>query len=269
VSTRRRWSLRLLSIVVVLSVWEVYGRSIPEIFVSRPSLVGAAFGEVLGAPAFWRDLAQTLTGLSIGYSLAVVVGAVVGFLMGRYPTFALLVDPYVTFLYATPRIALIPLLIIMLGIDLQLRVAIVFLSSVFPVIINTQNGVRGVDGDLVETAVAFNASERQILRTVIFPATLPFLLSGIQIALGQAIIGVIVVEMTVAISGIGGEIVTYGNAFMTAQMLVPIFVTSGLSLAAIATLRAVERVLMPYRFLAQRRRSGWPWRRAGQGLHAA
>jgi ABC-type nitrate/sulfonate/bicarbonate transport system permease component len=177
--------------------------------------------------------------------------------MGRSRTLSLLLDPYVSVLYATPRVALIPLLIMIFGIDFQLRLSIVVLSSVFPILINTMNGVRNVDADLIETAVAFNANERQILRTVVMPATLPFVLSGVQIALGQAIIGVIVAEITVAISGIGGLIVEYGNAFRTNYMLVPILATSTISILLVTLLRLLERRLMPYRFPSARREPFW------------
>ena len=177
----------------------------------------------------------------------------VAILLGTSPG----VDPYVSVLYATPRVALIPLLIMMFGIDFQLRVSIVVLSSLFPILINTMNGVRNVDQDLIETAVAFNATERQILMTVVVPGTLPFVLSGIQIALGQAIVGVIVAEITVAISGIGGLIVSYGNAYKTNYMLVPILATSTISILMVNLIRFLERRLMPYRFLGGRRDSLW------------
>lgn len=145
----------------------------------------------------------------------------------------------------------------------ELRLSIIFLSTVFPILINTANGVRGVDPELVETAVAFNATERQILRTVIIPATLPFVLSGMQIALGRAIIAVIVAEMTVGVSGIGGLIVGFGTSFQTAHMLVPILATSALSVGLVNLLRVMERELMPYRFLDRRRSAlaAWLFRR--------
>ena len=162
-------------------------------------------------------------------------------------------------IYATPYVTLIPLLIIIFGIDLQLRLSIIVLSIAFPILINTANCVRGVDPELVETAVAFNATERQILRPVIIPATLPFVLSGRQIALGRAIIAVIVAEMTVGVSGIGGLIVGVGTSFQTAHMLVPILATSALSVGLVNLLRAMERELMPYRFLDRRRSALAAW----------
>ncbi len=260
--------LRLASIVVVLSVWEAYGRTIPVIFISRPSAIVAAAADLMSGWDFWQQLAITMVSLLVGFGVAIVVGCILGFLMGRNRTLSLVLDPYVTVLYATPRIALIPLLIMIFGIDTELRLAMVFLSSMFPVLINTMNGVRTVETDLIETAVSFNANERQILRTVILPATTPFVLSGIQIALGHAIIGVIVAEMTVAISGIGGLIVAYGNAFKTDYMFVPLLATSALSILLVQAIRVLERELMPYRFLGGRRRSSLWARMFGARLPA-
>ncbi len=254
---RQPWVLRLVSVVVVLAAWEAYGRTIPVIFISRPSAIYEAAVDLMSGAAFWRQFSATITSLLLGFGAAVVFGCTLGFLMGRMRTLALVLDPYVTVVYATPRIALIPLLIMVFGIDMELRLAIVFLSSTFPVLINTMNGVRNVDNDLVETAIAFNATERQILRTIIIPATLPFVLSGVQIALGHAIIGVIVAEMTVAISGIGGMIVEYGNAFRTNYMFVPLLATSALSIVLVQALRFLERQMMPYRFLTVRKRGLW------------
>lgn len=249
---RRPWSLRLASVVCVLGAWELYGRTIPAIFISRPSAVLAAAAELLIGPDFWGQLRATVLALLIGYSIAVVLGTALGFLMGRFRTAAFVLDPYVNMVYATPYVALIPLLIIIFGIDLQLRLSIILLSTIFPILINTANGVRGVDPELVETAIAFNATERQTLRTVIIPATLPFVLSGMQIALGRAIIAVIVAEMTVGVGGIGGLIVGFGTSFQTAHMLVPILATSALSVGLVNLLRVMERELMPYRFLERR-----------------
>lgn len=249
---RRPWPLRLTSIVGVLATWEIYGRTIPAIFISRPSAVLVAARELMVGLDFWTELRATVLALVVGYAVAVLLGAALGFLIGRFRTLAFVLDPYVTIIYATPYVALIPLLIIVFGIDFRLRLSIIFLSTVFPIIINTANGVRGVDPELVETAIAFNATERQILRTVIIPATLPFVLSGMQIALGRAIIAVIVAEMTVGVSGIGGLIVGFGTSFQTAHMLVPILATSALSVGLVNLLRAMERQLMPYRFLDRR-----------------
>jgi NitT/TauT family transport system permease protein len=256
---RRPWPLRLLSIVAVLAAWEIYGRMIPAIFISRPSAVLAAAGDLMVGPEFWTQLRETVLALLIGYTIAVLVGAALGFLIGRFRTLAFVLDPYVNIIYATPYVTLIPLLIIIFGIDLKLRLSIILLSTVFPILINTANGVRGVDPELLETAVAFNATERQILRTVIIPATLPFLLSGMQIALGRAIIAVIVAEMTVGVGGVGGLIVGFGTTFQTAYMLVPILATSALSVGLVNVLRVMERELMPYRFLGRRRSALAAW----------
>jgi NitT/TauT family transport system permease protein len=253
------WLIRVVSVVVVLGSWELYARSLASsMFLASPTAIVTAATELFVNAKYWSDLQMTMTGMVLGYLVACVIGTAIGFLMGRYRTFALALDPYVMILYATPRIALIPLLILFFGIDLQLRVVTVALSSVFPILINTYNGVRNVDADLIETATAFNANERQMLRTIIIPGTFPFVFAGLQIGLGQAIVAIIVAEMTVAVSGLGGRIIQYSNSFEIPDMFVAILSTSILSLVLVNGLRAMERPVMPYRFLGSTTES---WRR--------
>lgn len=248
----RPWVIRLTSVVLVLSAWETYGRQINPVFMSYPTaVVRAAYKVVFVESALGQAWMDSMSAFVVGYLLSVVIGVAVGFAMGRSRIIELALDPYVTMLYATPRVALVPLLILWFGIAFELRVAIIFLSSVFPVIINTLGGVKYMDEELVETAHAFSATNQQILRTVVIPGTLPYVFVGIRLALGQGLIGVIVAEMTASVSGLGGMIVTYGNYFLTDKLFVPILATAFTSLAMTALIKWLETALMPYRHLRE------------------
>jgi len=241
------WLIRGVSLVVVLGTWEILGRRLDPVFLASPSaIVAAAYGLVVRSREFQNAIIESMTSMVTGYGLASGVGIMVGFSMGRWRTVELALDPYVTALYATPRVALIPLLILWFGIAFELRVAVVFLSSVFPIIINTIAGVKHVDEDLLETARAFAATQAQTLRTVILPSSLPFIFAGLRVGLAAGIIGVIVAEMTAAVSGLGALIMKFGNLFQTAQLFVPIVAIALISVLMTWAIKLLERVLTPW-----------------------
>ena len=123
--------------------------------------------------------------------------------MGWYLRFQYALDPFVNFLYATPRIVLIPLFIIWFGIDWQSKVAVIFLGALFPMIINTMAGVRNTDAALLRVARSFGASETLVFRRVVLPGAVPFILTGLRLGVGHALTGVVVAELVAARHGIG------------------------------------------------------------------
>jgi len=244
------WTIRIVSLAVVLLVWEILGRRLDPVFLASPSaIVVAAYNLLVTRGEIQAAVIESMSSMITGYGLAILFGILLGFAMGRWRTVELALDPYVTALYATPRVALIPLMILWFGIAFKLRVAVVFLSSVFPIIINTIAGVKNVDADLLETAQAFAATQGQTLRTVVFPSSLPFIFAGLRVGLAQGIIGVIVAEMTAAVSGLGALIMKYGNLFQTAQLFVPIVAIALISVALTWMIKLLERWLMPWRDL--------------------
>jgi len=188
----RRNALRLLSLAVVGSVWEAWGRGNP-FFASYPTAIMEAsarifFPEVL--PAF----VTTVTALFVGIAIATPIGLAVGFAMGRIRLADVALTPYVNAIYATPRIALIPILVLWLGIDFNLRITIVALGAVFPIIVNTYAGAKHVDPELLDIGRAFMASPRQALWSIVLPSSLPYFFAGFRIGLGRGVSGVIVAE---------------------------------------------------------------------------
>jgi NitT/TauT family transport system permease protein len=189
-----------------------------------PSAVAASFYKLVIVN---QDLIVALAGsvwtMFVGLGLAIVIGITLGLLMGRSRTLEAVLDPYVTFLYVLPSVAFVPVLVVMLGIDVQLRLALIFLSAVFPLMINTIAGVKHVDAELVDGGRSFCASELQIIRTIILPASLPFIFAGIRIGFSSAWVGCIVAEMTAIITGVGGLLLESASRFRTADVFVAIF----------------------------------------------
>jgi NitT/TauT family transport system permease protein len=175
-----------------------------------------------------------------------VLGVVIGFAMGRIRLVDLILDPYVSALYATPRVALVPLLVLWVGIDFELRVTIVILSSIFPIIINTYIGAKSVDRELIDAGRAFAANGWQLLTTVVVPGSLPYLFAGLRIGVARALVGIIVAEMAAAVTGTGQLIIQFGRFFQTDRLFVPVIILGLFSI-----------VLAELVYWAQRRATPW------------
>ena len=161
--------------------------------------------------------------------------------MGRSHIADVILDPYVTVLYATPRIALIPVLILWTGIGFSLRVTVTALLAVFPIIINTYQGVRSASPNHLEVAASFNARRLQVVRTVVVPNALPYILAGLRLGAARALIGITVAEMVVGATGTGGLLMTWGRRLLVDQLFVPIIELGLLSIGLQKILMLVER----------------------------
>jgi NitT/TauT family transport system permease protein len=225
---------------VFLLVWEIYGRSLNPIFLSYPTAIAAAFVELLLDGTLIEATLQSLAALTIGFSIAIVAGIVTGLLMGRYRTVYYALDPFITALYNTPSVALIPLIQLWFGLGLQAKVVIVIMSAYFPIVINTFAGVRNTSRSMVDVVRAFGASDRQVMTKVVLPGAVPFIMAGIRLAVGRAVIGVVVAEFFTAVSGLGGLIIVYSNSFATAKLFVPVITLVFLGLALTWAARALE-----------------------------
>ncbi len=194
------------SVVGVLTAWQLVANAkVVPVFFPGPLAISEALAKLFTDPRseIWIDLATSGQELAMGYGGAIVVGLVIGILMGWYTRFQYALDPWVNFFYSTPRIVLIPLFIIWLGIDWPSKVAVIFLGAVFPIIINTMAGVRNTDSSLLRVARSFGASEALIFRRVVLPGAVPFILTGFRLGVGHALTGVIVAEYIAARHGIG------------------------------------------------------------------
>jgi NitT/TauT family transport system permease protein len=228
-------------LVVLLVVWEVYASGVSVALLARPSEIARAFYQLaIAQPILWSAILVSGQSFIVGFGVAIFVGVVVGLAMGRSRVLGAVLDPWVFFVYAIPSIALIPMLIIWFGVDEVIKFVLVFLASVFTIIINTAAGVKNVDPELVDVGRSFCAGELQITRTVIVPAALPFIFAGIRIATSQAIVGVIGAEFLVVNDGLGGLILTSSDRFETANMFVPIGAIIVIALGLNASLRWMQ-----------------------------
>jgi NitT/TauT family transport system permease protein len=231
------------TVVLALVAWEaVYRlRLVDPLFVSAPSRILAAAAELFAEGGIWNDLRVSGIEFLVGFFLAVVVGIPLGMVMGWYRPLAYALDPFVSALYATPRVALLPLVVIWLGIGIWSKIAIVFLGAVFPVLLSTYSGVRTTDARLLRAARSFGADDLQIFRTLILPGSVPFIVTGLRLGVGRALIGVVVGELYAAQAGIGFLISVAGNSFQTDKVFVGVFIIALVGIASMEFLTRLER----------------------------
>jgi ABC-type nitrate/sulfonate/bicarbonate transport system permease component len=241
-----RWAITTLSLAIFLTGWEIFGRDVNPIFGSYPSAIAEAFVDLAISGKLLRALFQSLQPFALGYVLAIIVGIPVGLVVGRFRTAEAAFGIYVTAGYAMPLVALVPLLILWLGLGFAVKVAVVFLMSIFPICINTWAGVNAVPVSLIEVGKSFVAPDTVILRRIILPATLPYIMAGIRLAVGRAVVAMIIAEFFTAISGLGGIIIQSANNFDTATMFVPVVILMVLAIGLNALILFLERHFAPW-----------------------
>ena len=233
--------------------WEAFGRDFNPLFMTYPSAIGKAAWEIAGNGELLTALKQSFVPLSIGLAISIVLGVVIGVLMGQFWFVEYTIDPFVNALYATPRIALVPLIILWAGLGVVGKIVILVSIAIFPVIINTYAGIKDVRGSLLEIGAAYSATPTQIFFKIVLPAAVPFIMAGIRLAVGLAIIGLVVAEFFTAISGLGGLITNYANVFATAKVFVPIIVIAVLGVALTELVVQIEKRLSRWRVLERER----------------
>jgi NitT/TauT family transport system permease protein len=232
------------AVIVFLIVWELVGnvfQLINPMFMSAPSLIGKAAVQLFGSGEIFNDLYVSGIELFWGYALSAIVAVPFGIAIGWYKKFAYIFDPFVNAMNATPRVALLPLVIIWLGIGILSKIGIIFLGAVFPILINTRDGVKTTPANLLTAARSFGASEWMLFRSVVLPSTIPFILSGLRLGLGRAIVGVMVGELYAATAGIGFMITVAGATFQTDKVFVGVLIFALTGMLGMELLTRVEK----------------------------
>lgn len=248
-------SIRITAVIVFLIAWQIYGSQQDPIFLPTPTAVAKAFGTLIANGDLLTALRQSMTGFVIGFSISVAGGIVLGVLIGRSRVFYYAADPFVTALYNTTSVALIPLIMLWFGLGLQAKIVIVVLSALFPVLYNTSAGVSDVSKDLTDVVRAYGGTNKDITLKVVLPNAVPFIMSGIRLAVGQGVVAIVVAEFFTALSGLGGLIVQYSNAYKTAMLFVPVLVLIMLGILLTEFAKWVERRIAPWKVTQTAERS--------------
>ena len=233
-------------VVAILIVWEIIAPFISPIFFTSPSKIAIAFYETTVSGELPYFLAQSLEVMVYGLVTAIVVGIPLGVAMARIRWLDWALDLPINALYATPLVAVVPLLVLWFGIYLKAKIIVVFLFAVFPILINTYQGVRECDKGMIEVAQSFRSSEWRMWRDVLLPFAVPYIIAGLRLAIGRGLIGMIIAEFYTTISGLGFMITKYANVFAMDKTFVPVIVLMVLGVSLTTLLKWVGRRIAPW-----------------------
>jgi ABC-type nitrate/sulfonate/bicarbonate transport system permease component len=250
-SRRRRRQLqeiviRLVSLTVVLGLWQVFGARVDPVLFTTPWAIAKAAVVMIGSGELWNYLWPSLVVLALGLTAAAIIGIATGLLLARFWVLDVALGVYITFLYSTPTVALVPLIVLWAGFETTAKVIILFLFAFFPMVINTYQGVKNVDPRLIEVGRAFRCSERQLWINIVLPGALPFIVTGLRLAVGRGLIGMVLADLYTAISGIGYLIVRTASTYQVDKMFVPIVTLGVLGVTLTALLRLLEIKVAPW-----------------------
>lgn len=242
-----KFAVRALSFVVVILLWEYVGRRINPILFTYPLAIARAFVSLVASGELQSYMTGSLLVLTYASVLSIVVGVLLGVVMGRFAVVEWATDIYISALYSTPMVAVVPLIVLWFGFKIPAKVVIVFSFMVFPVLLNTYEGVKNVDRNLQEVARSFCSSEAQLWRHLIIPSAIPFIVAGVRLAIGRGLVGMIVAEFYTSVTGLGYMIVRYANALETDKLFVPIVVVMILGVGLMWLAKWVEGRIAPWR----------------------
>ena len=244
--------LGTIGVSVLLLVWEVLPRIVPlsagtKLFFTTPSQIVGTLWRLFATGAIWGPLGVSASGFAIGLGIAIVVGLPLGVLIGRSRTLNDMLDPFITAFNATPRLVFLPLVMLWFGLGLWTKVIIVFIGALFPILINTYEGVRNADRTLINVVRSFGASEWDVARLVVVPNAMPYIIAGLRLAIGRAVLGVVVAEFFGSESGLGVMMVQAAGRYQVDVVFSGLIVFAALSLAMTAMVQVLENRLSRWR----------------------
>ena len=233
-------------VALILIVWQIVGPSISPIFFTYPTKIAVAFYDLTISGELPYFLGQSLEVMVYGLIIAIAVGIPLGIAMARFRRLDWALDLPINALYATPLVAVVPLLVLWFGIYLKAKIIVVFLFAVFPVLINTYQGVRECDKNMLEVARSFRSNERRMWQDVLLPFSTPYIIAGIRLAIGRGLIGMIIAEFYTTITGLGFMITKYANQFEMDKTFVPVIVLMILGVSLTTMLKWFGRRIAPW-----------------------
>jgi ABC-type nitrate/sulfonate/bicarbonate transport system permease component len=239
-------SVRLASLFIVLALWQIGAAHVNPALFTSPTAVAIAGWKMILSGELWFYLRPSLVVLLYGLAISSVAGVLAGVLLARYWLLDMAFGGYITFLYATPTVALVPIIVLWAGYDTAAKTIILVLFAFFPVVINTYQGVKNVDERLLEVGHSFRCNEGQLWLHIVLPSALPFIVTGLRLAVGRGLIGMVLADLYTAISGIGYLIVRSASTYQVDKMFVPVITVGLLGVLLSAGLRLLERRVAPW-----------------------
>ena len=245
----RNLLLGCLSVALFFAAWQAVFLFVPfdPLFISKPNLIALALLDLISSGDLAHDLAVSAVPFFYGFAAAVLGGVFIGMAMGWRPRVGYALDPLMTMFYASPLVALAPLVVIFFGVGVAGKAILIFLLSVFPFIFNTAAGVRSVDRLLINVVRSLGGTEKDLYLKVLIPSVLPYIIAGARIAIGRALVGVLVAEFFAASEGIGYAIARFGDLFALDRMFACILVIMAIAVVLTEGIRWAERAAFPWR----------------------
>lgn len=241
------WIYRIGVAALLVLLWWLAALAAGRNLVPTPLDTLDAAAVLLGDSTIYAATASSLGVYATGMLLAIAVGLPMGLVAGGFPTVGRVLDPFFNALMATPRVAFIPLIIVLLGLGFWAKITVVALGAVMPILINTYAGVRNGDGELVEMARSAGATRAQVFGKILLPGAAPFIMAGLRLGATIGLINTVVAELYTAVQGLGGLLALYGNTFRMAPYFVVVLILAALGIAVAALLRLVEKRLERWR----------------------
>jgi len=231
------------SVVFFLVLWEVATRMgwVRDLFFSKPTSVFAAAIREVQRSSFWWNVRVSALEFAVGFGLAIIIAIPVGLFLGWFRRIEYFWDPWLRFMYATPRITYIPLLITWFGLGLQSKMALVFAGPFFTIIIGTLEGVRTVPPKYLEVARSFGAGRWQLFKTILLPSTVPFILAAMRLAVGIGIVAIVLGEMYASQAGLGHLLMKAANNLQADRVLFAVLIFTMLGVGLSKILRSIEK----------------------------
>jgi len=238
-----RLTFGVLGFLAILAFWEAISRLglVKQAVLSRPTAIFSVALSDITSGAIWPHLGASTIEFVLGFLLALLIGVPLGLAIGLFRRLNYLLDPWLSAIYATPTIALVPLIVIILGIGLETKVFVVFLEAIFVITVSTMAGVRAADAVYHDVAESFGASSPLRFRTVILPASVPFILTGARLGTGRALVGVVIAEFLASNGGIGFYILLNGSLLQSARVYFGIILLGVLGVLLGEAVRILER----------------------------
>lgn len=241
-----KWAVRAYTLIAFLVAWQILGQSVNPILFSPPTTV---------AKVFWTNTVNgllpdatltTLETIFVGFFIAAAIGIPFGLIIGRSKNTEYAVDPYVNLIYSTPVVAIVPLVAIWFGANYLSSYFIVFLTAFFPIMINTMTGVKDVSKNLTETGQAFGFSGTQLWGKVVLPSSIPYIMSGLRLGIGAAIIGALLAELFLDIVGLGFVLIYFEGLFNTPLVICAVVIVMALGIGLTELVKYLERKASPW-----------------------
>lgn len=244
-----RAAITVASVIGGLLIWEFIGRVVVNnsLFLATPSASIAALGDLWAKGDLQKAILISGQEFAIGFVVAVVAGTAIGLLTASFETISLILTPWISGFYASPIIALAPLLILWFGVGIWSKIAVVISLVIFPMIINTEVGIKRTDPQLIEAARSFGATRLQIFAKVSLPSAAPYILAGLRLGVGRGLIGVVVGELAGARGGLGYLINNASQVFNMPQLFASVIVLAAAGIGLTALFQYLERVLVPWK----------------------